>query len=513
MGCCNEPVTLLAGVPVDPSQHVNFERGMVLGVDDFKQEFAYLSGRDHWLARDAIGYGTLSGLRVHAEDGGADGPRLHVTAGSALTPGGRLVCVGSDQCAVVNRWLAKPDNAALVNRLLNPSSPPLSPPVSPPMPPVNDVGEITLHLVLCYTDCLTRPVPIPGEPCRSEDELMKPSRVADDYRLELRASPPAQVEEEAVRDFVRWLRANVRVVDVSPPPADDPDTWIARLRDAVRPWTDAVSMSPSASPPASFEGLGDYLFDLGSPLLEIPRGRHGAFLRAAFRFWVTELRPMWMAMRCHRPAHRDLDCVLLAAVTFDVTWVGGSPSGAWQVTGSPVALHVDDAARPFVANLRLLQEFALAGAAGGGDGGGLDDPLADMFARSFGGGFGGGFGGLSDGPSGGMPGVAPVSLSPRAMPHAPVAFVDADLVLDAGHGTLLAHGGASRLTVSLPESDAASAGRAYTIRNLDIGALTIAPARGTSATIDGNATLSLRKARAVTLVADGVGGWHTIAKV
>jgi hypothetical protein len=25
------------------------------------QEFAYLSGRDRWLAREAIGYGTLSG--------------------------------------------------------------------------------------------------------------------------------------------------------------------------------------------------------------------------------------------------------------------------------------------------------------------------------------------------------------------------------------------------------------------------------------------------------------------
>mgnify|MGYP002783759402 CR=1 FL=1 len=507
MGCCNEPVTLLAGVPVDPSQHVNFERGMVLGVDDFRQEFAYLSGRDRWLARDAIGYGTLSGLRVHAEDDGADGPRLHVTAGSALTPGGRMVCVGADQCALVNRWLAKPDNAALVNRLLNPASPPVSPPVSPPMPPVNDVGEITLHLVLCHADCLTRPVPIPGEPCRSEDELMKPSRVADDYRLELRASPPAQVEEEAVRDFVRWLRANVNIVDVSPPPADDPEGWLARLRDAVRSWRDALSASPPLSPPASFDTLGDFLFDLGSPSLDVPRGRHGAFLRAALRFWITELRPMWMAMRCHRPEHRDLDCVLLASVTFEVSWIGGSPSGAWQVTGSPVALHVDERARPFVASLRLLQEFALAGAAGG-DGGELDDPLADMFARSFDGGSGSGSGVLP----GGMPAFAPVLRPSSGGTRMPVAFTDVDLALDTRHGVVIASGGASKLTVSLPDSDARSAGRTYTIRNLDIGALSIEPASGVTATIDGKTTVSLRKATALTLVADGVGGWHTIAK-
>jgi len=31
----------------DPSKHVNYTFGMLLGVDDFKQEFAYLSGRDH----------------------------------------------------------------------------------------------------------------------------------------------------------------------------------------------------------------------------------------------------------------------------------------------------------------------------------------------------------------------------------------------------------------------------------------------------------------------------------
>ena len=67
--------------------------------------------------------------------------------------------------------------------------------------------------------------------------------------------------------------------------------------------------------------------------------------------------------------------------------------------------------------------------------------------------------------------------------------------------------------MSLPAADAGSVGRTYTIRNIDIGTLTIAPATGVAATLDGDATLSLRKARAVTLVADGAGGWHTIAKV
>ena len=34
----------------DPFKHVNYSLGMVLGVDDFTQEFAYLSGRDQTLS-------------------------------------------------------------------------------------------------------------------------------------------------------------------------------------------------------------------------------------------------------------------------------------------------------------------------------------------------------------------------------------------------------------------------------------------------------------------------------
>ena len=39
------PQVAAASAP-DPSKHVNFTLGMVLGVDDFTQEFAYLSGRE-----------------------------------------------------------------------------------------------------------------------------------------------------------------------------------------------------------------------------------------------------------------------------------------------------------------------------------------------------------------------------------------------------------------------------------------------------------------------------------
>src|SRR5438105_9709300 len=87
-----------ATAPLDPTKHVNYTLGMILGVDDFTQEFAYLAGRDQWLARDLIGYGTVSGLRVTTVTD-QRGPQIVVAAGVALSPRGQLVRVPSAQCA------------------------------------------------------------------------------------------------------------------------------------------------------------------------------------------------------------------------------------------------------------------------------------------------------------------------------------------------------------------------------------------------------------------------------
>src|SRR5438034_2282987 len=89
----------------DPSKRVNYTLGMLLGVDDFNQEFAYLSGRDHWIARDAIGYGTLSGLQVSLEKT-TSGPKVSVTSGTALSPRGQLIRVCPAQCALINDWVS-----------------------------------------------------------------------------------------------------------------------------------------------------------------------------------------------------------------------------------------------------------------------------------------------------------------------------------------------------------------------------------------------------------------------
>jgi len=124
MGCCNQVSTgLIAGAP-DPSMHVNYVKGMVLGVDDYRQDFAYLANLPRWATRELVGYGTASGLAVTVEDDGANGPRVRVTAGAAAAPSGKLICVGASQCGSINAWLAKPEIAAEVTRRLSGQSPP-----------------------------------------------------------------------------------------------------------------------------------------------------------------------------------------------------------------------------------------------------------------------------------------------------------------------------------------------------------------------------------------------------
>jgi len=475
MGCCNEPAIALTSSAPDPARHVNYAKGMVLGVDDFTQEFAYLAGRDQWLARDAIGYGTLSGLKVYPEDGGADGPRLHVAAGSALAVSGKLICVPADQCCLLNKWLAKPENAATVIRLLG-GSPPLSP---PPSPEAVSPGTISLYLTLCYADCLTAPVPIPGEPCRSDDQLMADSRVADDFCLELRAEAPPQVEEDALRDFVKWLKDNVQIVETGP--SGDDATWLAALRAAARTWFDAMKASPPLSPPASIATLGDFLADL-SPGVEVSRGQLSALLRVAFRFWVTELRPMWMARRCHAPVDRDQECVMLARVEFPVVWVGGSPTGAWQVDGDHGDVNVDESARPFMVHLRLLQEWMLCGGGGGGaasvESSSLPQDLSTSATPTFAG------------------------LTITGPMRVPFVRTTTNITLGAAHNVVVCDGA---LSVTLPKCTAGNKGRLYIIRAVGASS-TLEPVGGD--TIVGGASVTVSNPK--MLISDGSTTWYVL---
>jgi hypothetical protein len=318
---------------------VNYNLGMVLGVDDFTQEFSYLSGRDQWIVRDLIGYGTVSGLQVSSELD-VKGPRVVVSPGVAVSPCGQMIRVPTAQCAYLNDWLKldKTKQELTKRHVVSPST-------------------LRLYIVLCYRDCPTDNVPIPGEPCRSEDDLMAASRLADDFTLELRFDPPDQTEENAIRDFVLWLSQ----VEISDTLASTPMTdFLNAIRDASQ-----VMGSPPdfmfGSPPGSF-------------VINTTDVCH--YFGAAYRIWVTELRPKWRPDLlsswkgcCGHSEGGDApqeECVLLAEVDVPILIPGGG--GDWQVD-DPAKIRINEDTRPCLIHLRMLQEWLLCGSKSGSEAG------------------------------------------------------------------------------------------------------------------------------------------------
>jgi hypothetical protein len=323
----------------DPTKHVKYTLGMVLGVDDFTQEFAYLAGRDQWLAREIIGYGTASGLRVTVEVEQA-APQVLVTPGVAVSPRGQLIRVAPSQCADLNLWLQS-RREELGRRLAS---------------VVGNRAQLRLYVVLGYRECATDMVPIPGEPCRSQEETMAPSRLADDFRLELRFDAPEQSEEDALRDFVEWLSQ----VEVTDEPGGS--ATLEELEQAIRRAARLDEQTP-ASPPDFFHG---------SPpeALRIHPSMAYEYLRAAFRLWVTELRPRWQAWRAagneldtRASGSGEEDGVLLADLSVPVA--RASQSALWQVENA-AAVGVHEERRPYLVHLRMLQELVVSGRRAGG---------------------------------------------------------------------------------------------------------------------------------------------------
>jgi hypothetical protein len=311
----------------DPTRHVKYTQGMVLGVADFDQEFAYHAAHLRWITRDLIGYGTVRGLRVSIA-GDKTVPEVVVAEGVAVSPRGYLIRVPQAQCARLNDWLAV--NQAGI--LAQPGSP-LGSPLGNP--------TVTLYVVLSYRECALDPVPIPGEPCRSEDDTKAMSRLADDFALELTFVAPDQHEEDEMSRFDAAL-GQVQITDA-------PGTFatLAQFLAAVRALGPPLS-SPLGSPLSS---------PLSSPLagLRIHTADAPAFLRAALRVWVTELRPPPTATAPGTGTQPPEKRLLLAEL--DVPLQSPAPGGTWTVA-DPAGIMINEERRPFLVPLRLLQGMA-----------------------------------------------------------------------------------------------------------------------------------------------------------
>ncbi len=304
----------LGDLPVD--QRLNYVFGQVLGVQEFRQEQVYFINKNRLHNRALHGYGTVWGLELTL-DGTGDNREVRVGPGLAVDQCGQEIEVPSLQCARLNAWLAadsgkrNADNRPLTNaETLH----------------VNG-GPREVYVTLCYSECLTGDQPVFGEPCRSDSQAIQPTRVKDDFSLDLAAESPLQDEELMVRSFGALL-GRVGLGDV---PTADREARRAELLKAV------ADLSTAPAPG-------------GAPLV-LPPDEARDWLREAFRRWVVLKRPPL------QPARQP--CILLGAVELSL-------DGNKVDETKPIAL--DEEQRPYLLHTRLLQEWLLSSRGGGGKG-------------------------------------------------------------------------------------------------------------------------------------------------
>ena len=114
---CESETSSATTAPLTPNKRVNYNQGMVLGVDDFRQEQTHLEWQDHLANRLLHGYGTVCGLHVSERPSPSSGDiEILIKQGYALSPHGRWIWVEQDQCAYLRKWLQThaQDNPAFV---------------------------------------------------------------------------------------------------------------------------------------------------------------------------------------------------------------------------------------------------------------------------------------------------------------------------------------------------------------------------------------------------------------
>ncbi|WP_085314802.1 hypothetical protein [Derxia lacustris] len=332
MGCCTGYNFAPApDAALDPAQRVNFSFGMVLGVDDFRQEHAYLAARDERALRELIGYGAITGLGVSTAVTGTQ-VEVRIAPGLALLPDGKLVGVAVDQCARLDEWLAGPGKEGASGK----------------------TGAASVYVVLRAVEVTGTPVPIPGEPCRDEDSLVADSRIADSFALDFAWTPPAQTEDAALRTFAAWLR-RVEVRD-APVPAPELADFQAAVETQVKAAI-ANAAAAFANPPLSATPAPDPdpQPDEG-PRLVIPRERYAEFIAAAFDVWTRRLRADAMAHFGPVPAAEDTAEAGLLLAAIDIALDAGNLQFPAEAADTAVARWLG---RAELVHLRLLQEWLI----------------------------------------------------------------------------------------------------------------------------------------------------------
>ena len=94
-------------------ERVNYQTGVLLQAEDFRDEQTYHRGRLALALRHLVGFGTVAGLAVRAPGPEDNELELSVEPGVAIDRYGRLVELGTPYCIRLARWFAAQETGDL----------------------------------------------------------------------------------------------------------------------------------------------------------------------------------------------------------------------------------------------------------------------------------------------------------------------------------------------------------------------------------------------------------------
>lgn len=305
----------------DPLQRVNYEFGLVLGVDEFVQEQTYFLEKEYQHNRGLHGYGTVSGLLVGAAENGAD-IEVQVERGIGIDQYGRVFVVRATQCASLLSWLE--------DQQLGP-------------------GDHTIYVVARYAECETALVPIAGQPCSTSDQLMAPSRLQDIFEINLVLEPPDHSARDAVVNLSEFL-SRFR--------ADPNAAGLGDLGTANR-LVDIIGPQVVTTDPVAFRGHINQVVEQitgtpGARIIPIQPLAVEDLLNDIFTYWVTVVRPELEPDLIDPDAPESADApppaaeILLAQIDLAIP-----ANGPLTLDG----IAVDNTTRPYLLHTQLIQEL------------------------------------------------------------------------------------------------------------------------------------------------------------
>lgn len=170
-------------LPDSPDCAINYHFGMLLGVEDFRTEQGFHVGRLRRHQRALHGFGVVYGYGVSFNPAYAE---LRVSPGFAVDAHGRDLEMDAIQCVGLPAWWLKhrddDDFADVGNK---------------------DDATFNADVVLCYSSCLSRPVPAIADTCAAGTSDIAYSRICESIQLKLvpRRDDGAKPAEIPVADY------------------------------------------------------------------------------------------------------------------------------------------------------------------------------------------------------------------------------------------------------------------------------------------------------------------------